>query len=142
VTTPAIVLATAVPTRSAPSMLKVAETTTAWPGRAPRVATSVAIAFAASWNPFVSAKASAIATASQTAMTPHAPFRSAQSRTKENRRAGCAFVRFPEELSFPTASRRSFVLLALRARRWHQCVTRRRLCHPGIPRTANQRLGR
>ena len=38
-------------------MLKTAARTIAWPGRAPRVATSVAIALAASWNPFVSAKA-------------------------------------------------------------------------------------
>jgi Polyketide cyclase / dehydrase and lipid transport len=36
---------------------------------------------------------------------------------RQNRRAGGAFVRCPEELSFPTASRRSFVLVALRARR-------------------------
>jgi hypothetical protein len=35
----------------------------------------------------------------------------------EKRRAGGAFVRFPEELSLPTTSRRSFVLLALRTRR-------------------------
>ena len=37
-------------------MLKTAERITACPGRALRVATSVAIALAASWNPFVSAK--------------------------------------------------------------------------------------
>jgi len=45
------------------------------------------------------------------------------TRTHENRRAGGAFVRFPEELSFPTASRRSFVLTALRARRWNDYLT-------------------
>ena len=48
VTIPAIVFATAVPSRSAPIMLKVADMTIAGPGRAARVATSVAIAFAAS----------------------------------------------------------------------------------------------
>ena len=48
VTIPAIVSATAVPTRSAPSMLKTAARTIACPGRAPRVATRVAIALAAS----------------------------------------------------------------------------------------------
>jgi hypothetical protein len=48
VTMPAMVSATAVPTSTAPTMLKTAESATAWPGRAPRVATSVAIAFAAS----------------------------------------------------------------------------------------------
>jgi hypothetical protein len=37
-------------------MLKVAARTIAWAGRAPRVATRVAIALAASWNPLVSAK--------------------------------------------------------------------------------------
>ena len=64
VTMPAIVSATAVPTRTAPSMLKVADSAIACPGRAPRVATRVAIAFAASWNPFVSENANEHATAS------------------------------------------------------------------------------
>ena len=68
VTIPAIVSATAVPTSSAPSMLKTPDRTIACPGRAPRVATSVAIAFAASWNPFVNEKANANATANQSAM--------------------------------------------------------------------------
>jgi hypothetical protein len=48
VTIPPIVSTTAVPTSSAPSRLKTAERVIAGPGRAPRVATSVAIAFAAS----------------------------------------------------------------------------------------------
>ena len=48
-------------------MLKTAERTTACRGRAPRVATSVAIAFAASWKPFVSANASANETANHKA---------------------------------------------------------------------------
>ena len=47
-TIPAIVSATAVPTSRAPSMLKTVASTIACPGRAPRVATSVAIALAAS----------------------------------------------------------------------------------------------
>ena len=38
-------------------MLKTAARTIACPGRAPRVATRVAIALAASWNPLVSANA-------------------------------------------------------------------------------------
>ena len=42
---------------------------TAGRGRAARVATSVAIAFAASWKPFVSAKAKAIAMARMNAVT-------------------------------------------------------------------------
>jgi hypothetical protein len=45
---PPIVSTTAVPTSSAPSRLKTAERVIAGPGRAPRVATSVAISFAAS----------------------------------------------------------------------------------------------
>ena len=51
-----------------PSMLKTAARTIACPGRAPRVATRVAIALAASWKPFVSAKAmqKAIASPSST----------------------------------------------------------------------------
>ena len=60
VTMPAIVLATAVPSSSGPSTLPTAASTTALPGRAARVATSVAIAFAASWTPLVNANASAI----------------------------------------------------------------------------------
>ena len=58
-----IVFATAVPSTTAPSMLKTDESAIAWPGVAPRVATSVAIALAASWNPFVTANASARAIA-------------------------------------------------------------------------------
>ncbi len=71
VTIPAIVSATAVPTSSAPSMLKTAESAIAGPGRAPRVATSVAIAFAASCKPFVSANASANETASHSSIDPN-----------------------------------------------------------------------
>ncbi len=57
---PAIVPATAAPSTSGPSMLKNAARTMAWPGRATRVATRVAMAFAASWNPLVNENASAI----------------------------------------------------------------------------------
>ena len=63
VTMPSIVFATAPPSRSGPRMLATAASNTALPGRAARVATSVAIALAASWTPFVNAKASAITTA-------------------------------------------------------------------------------
>ena len=52
------------PANSTPRTLNPADSTIACPGFAPRVTTSVAIAFAASWNPFVSANVSAIATAS------------------------------------------------------------------------------
>ena len=54
---PPIVSATAAPTSSGPSVLKKAASTIACAGVAPRVATSVAIAFDASWTPFVNAKA-------------------------------------------------------------------------------------
>ena len=60
---PAIVFATALPSRSGPSTLPAAASSTAVPGRAARVATSVAIAFAASCTPLVNAKANAIPTA-------------------------------------------------------------------------------
>ena len=60
---PAIVLATAVPSSNGPSTLPTAASTTALPGRAARVATNVAIAFAASWTPLVNANANAIAIA-------------------------------------------------------------------------------
>jgi hypothetical protein len=56
----ATVLATAAPSSSGPSRLNTDAIRTAGSGRAARVATRVAIAFAASWNPFVSANASAI----------------------------------------------------------------------------------
>ena len=94
VTIPAIVSATAVPTRSAPNMLKTADSTTACPGRAPRVATSVAIAFAASWKPFVSANASANETANHEShgsiicSTPHWASESSRPRRRRNRRGG------------------------------------------------------
>ena len=54
------VLATAAPKRSGPSRLKTDAIKTAGSGRATRVATSVAIEFAASWNPFVRANANAM----------------------------------------------------------------------------------
>ena len=59
VTMPPIVSATAAPTSSGPSMLKIEAITIACSGVAARVATSVAIAFDASCSPFVIAKASA-----------------------------------------------------------------------------------
>ena len=59
VTIPPIVLATAAPTSSGPSMLKTAAIASACPGRAARVATSVAMALDASCSPFVPAKAKA-----------------------------------------------------------------------------------
>ena len=62
-TMPAIVLATALPSSSGPTTLPTAASTTAVPGRAARVATSVAMAFAASCTPLVNANASAITTA-------------------------------------------------------------------------------
>ncbi len=49
--------------------MQTAASVTAGRGRAARVATSVAIAFAASWKPFVSAKAKAIAMARMNAAT-------------------------------------------------------------------------
>ena len=63
-TIPAIVPATAPPTRSGPSRLNTAASSAAWKGVAARVATSVAIAFAVSWMPFVRANTSPSATAS------------------------------------------------------------------------------
>jgi hypothetical protein len=59
VTMPPIVSATAAPTNSGPTRLKIEAITIAWSGVAARVATSVAIAFEASCSPFVVAKASA-----------------------------------------------------------------------------------
>ena len=59
VTMPPIVSATAAPTSSGPTRLKIAAITIACSGVAPRVATSVAIAFDASCSPFVVEKASA-----------------------------------------------------------------------------------
>ncbi len=62
VTTPlAIVLATAVLKMRKAMKLKVAAHTTASRGVRTRVATTVAIEFAASWKPFVKSKASAMA---------------------------------------------------------------------------------
>jgi hypothetical protein len=55
-TRPAIVLATADPSRNGPMKIAIVATASAGPGRAARVATSVAIEFAASWTPFVNAK--------------------------------------------------------------------------------------
>ncbi len=47
------VLATAVPKVNAATKLKNAAQTTAWPGDSTRVETTVAIEFAASWNPLM-----------------------------------------------------------------------------------------
>ena len=63
-TIPPIVSATAPPTNSGPRKLNTVARAIAWPGRAARVATNVAIAFAASWIPLVTANAIARATAS------------------------------------------------------------------------------
>jgi hypothetical protein len=60
---PSIVSATAPPSRTGPATLHTAASSTAEAGRAARVATRVAIAFAASWTPFVNANAKAIAIA-------------------------------------------------------------------------------
>ena len=65
----AIVSATAAPRRSGPRRLQTAARTIACIGRATRVATSVAIAFEASWNPFVTANANAMAMASRNPVT-------------------------------------------------------------------------
>ncbi len=59
-TMPATVLATAAPIRSGPNRLKNAAKATAGSGRATRVDTRVAMALAASWNPFVSANRKAM----------------------------------------------------------------------------------
>ncbi len=62
-TMPPIVFATAAPSSSGPSRLKIDASTIACFGVAARVATSAAIAFAASWRPFVTANAAASTTA-------------------------------------------------------------------------------
>jgi hypothetical protein len=62
VTIPPIVFATAAPSSRGPSRLKTDASTIACLGVAPRVATSAAIAFAASCSPFVTANAAASAT--------------------------------------------------------------------------------
>jgi hypothetical protein len=66
-TMPAIVSATAAPNSSGPSRLQTAARVIAGPGRAPRVATRVAIALAASWKPLVNANANVTTTASTNA---------------------------------------------------------------------------
>ena len=68
-----MVSATAVPSRTAPAMLKTADSATACPGVAPRVATSVAIAFDASWKPLVSAKDAAKPMAMKSATSTEPP---------------------------------------------------------------------
>jgi hypothetical protein len=65
----AIVSATAAPSTSGPSRLQTAARTIAGPGRAPLVATSVAIALAASWKPLVTANARVSTTASTNAVS-------------------------------------------------------------------------
>src|SRR3970282_2169161 len=62
-TIPAIVSATAEPSKNGPVRMHAGGGRGAGPGRAARVATSVAIEFEASWKPFVKAKANASATA-------------------------------------------------------------------------------
>ena len=54
------VLATAVPNRNAATKLKKAAHSTACPGESTRVATTVAIELAASWNPLIKSKTSAM----------------------------------------------------------------------------------
>lgn len=61
---PPTVSATAAPSSSGPSRLNPAASSAACAGVAPRVATSAAIEFDASWSPFVTANARASATAS------------------------------------------------------------------------------
>jgi hypothetical protein len=61
--TPAIVVATAEPRRNGPTKIAVVAMASPAPGLAARVATRVAIEFAASWTPFVNANASARAIA-------------------------------------------------------------------------------
>src|SRR5512132_342727 len=63
VTIPPIVSATAAPSSNGPRRLKNVARTIACEGRAARVATSVAIAFEASWSPLVTAKLRARKTA-------------------------------------------------------------------------------
>ena len=63
----AMVLATAAPSSSGPTRLNTAARAIAAPGLAPLVATSVAIALAASWKPLVNANAKAATTASPNA---------------------------------------------------------------------------
>ena len=62
-TSPAIVAATADPSTNGPTKTNTTASTSAGPGRAPLVATSVAIEFDSSWKPFVSAKTNASTTA-------------------------------------------------------------------------------
>jgi hypothetical protein len=63
----AIVSATAAPSSSGPTRLQTAARVIAGPGRAPLVATRVAMALAASWNPLVTANARVTRTASTNA---------------------------------------------------------------------------
>jgi hypothetical protein len=64
-----MVVATAEPRTNGPIKIATVAIARAAPGRAPRVATSVAIEFAASWMPFVNAKASASAIATVSPMS-------------------------------------------------------------------------
>ena len=79
-------------------MLKTAASTMACPGSAPRVATSVAIAFAASWKPFVSANASAKETAN------HRATGQSSARGQPGVRALVLSARFPSAVHGEPAS--------------------------------------
>src|SRR5262249_7077624 len=85
---PPMVSATAAPTTSGPSRLNTPARTTACSGRAARVATSVAIAFDASWNPLVTAKAKASASATPKPACIAGPYgrMSERDRQREDRR--------------------------------------------------------
>ena len=67
---PPTVLATAVPARIGPKIVKTAATATAVAGRIARVATGADIEFDESWNPFVTSNATASATTTTSATTP------------------------------------------------------------------------
>ena len=71
---PPTVSATAVPARTGPSTVNTDASTTAWAGRAARVATSAATALAESWKPLVKSKAKAMTTARSRPPTSPPPF--------------------------------------------------------------------
>lgn len=80
---PLTVSATAAPTSSGPTRLKIAAITIACSGVAPRVATSVAIAFDASCSPFVVEKASANTVAIASPGSIDGPMRGAPVRPRQ-----------------------------------------------------------
>jgi hypothetical protein len=65
-----MVLATAVPNRKTAMKLKTAAHTTAAEGDSTRVETTVAMEFAASWNPLIKSKASATRMIASTKIAP------------------------------------------------------------------------